>query len=319
MKKISFLIPTFNEEGNVEILSKEIIRNIEILNNYDFEIVFIDNCSSDETRNKITNLCLENKKIKAIFNARNFGQIRSPFYGLTQCSGDAVILICADFQDPPELILDFIKEWENGYKIVIGKKVESQENPIMYFFRTIYYKTIKKIAEVEQIEHFTGFGLYDKKFIEILRKLDDPMPYLRGIVAELGFKRKEIPYKQNKRKSGKTKNNFYSLYDFGMIGITSYSKVVMRLATIFGFFSSGISLLIAVVYLILKLMYWDLFSAGTAPILIGVFFLGSIQLFFIGLLGEYILNINTRVMKRPLVIEEERINFENNSEENING
>lgn len=319
MKKISFLIPTFNEEGNVEILSKEIIRNIEILNNYDFEIVFIDNCSSDETRNKITNLCLENKKIKAIFNARNFGQIRSPFYGLTQCSGDAVILICADFQDPPELILDFIKEWENGYKIVIGKKVESQENPIMYFFRTIYYKTIKKIAEVEQIEHFTGFGLYDKKFIEILRKLDDPMPYLRGIVAELGFKRKEIPYKQNKRKSGKTKNNFYSLYDFGMIGITSYSKVVMRLATIFGFFSSGISLLIAVVYLILKLMYWDLFSAGTAPILIGVFFLGSIQLFFIGLLGEYILNINTRVMKRPLVIEEERINFESNSEENING
>ena len=319
MKKISFLIPTFNEEGNVEILSKEIIRNIEILHNYDFEIVFIDNCSSDETRNKIINLCLENKKIKAIFNARNFGQIRSPFYGLTQCSGDAVILICADFQDPPELILDFIKEWENGYKIVIGKKVESQENPIMYFFRTIYYKTIKKIAEVEQIEHFTGFGLYDKKFIEILRKLDDPMPYLRGIVAELGFKRKEIPYKQNKRKSGKTKNNFYSLYDFGMIGITSYSKVVMRLATIFGFFSSGISLLIAVVYLILKLMYWDLFSAGTAPILIGVFFLGSIQLFFIGLLGEYILNINTRVMKRPLVIEEERINFENNSEENING
>ena len=319
MKKISFLIPTFNEEGKVEILSKEIIRNIEILNNYDFEIVFIDNCSSDETRNKIINLCLENKKIKAIFNARNFGQIRSPFYGLTQCSGDAVILICADFQDPPELILDFIKEWENGYKIVIGKKVESQENPIMYFFRTIYYKTIKKIAEVEQIEHFTGFGLYDKKFIEILRKLDDPMPYLRGIVAELGFKRKEIPYKQNKRKSGKTKNNFYSLYDFGMIGITSYSKVVMRLATIFGFFSSGISLLIAVVYLILKLMYWDLFSAGTAPILIGVFFLGSIQLFFIGLLGEYILNINTRVMKRPLVIEEERINFENNSEENING
>ena len=319
MKKISFLIPTFNEEGNVEILSKEIIKNIEILNNYDFEIVFIDNCSSDETRNKIINLCLENKKIKAIFNARNFGQIRSPFYGLTQCSGDAVILICADFQDPPEIILDFIKEWENGYKIVIGKKVESQENPIMYFFRTIYYKTIKKIAEVEQIEHFTGFGLYDKKFIEILRKLDDPMPYLRGIVAELGFERKEIPYKQNKRKSGKTKNNFYSLYDFGMIGITSYSKVVMRLATIFGFFSSGISLLIAIVYLILKLMYWDLFSAGTAPILIGVFFLGSIQLFFIGLLGEYILNINTRVMKRPLVIEEERINFESNSEENING
>lgn len=319
MKKISFLIPTFNEEGNVEILSKEIIKNIEILNNYDFEIVFIDNCSSDETRNKIINLCLENKKIKAIFNARNFGQIRSPFYGLTQCSGDAVILICADFQDPPEIILDFIKEWENGYKIVIGKKVESQENPIMYFFRTIYYKTIKKIAEVEQIEHFTGFGLYDKKFIEILRKLDDPMPYLRGIVAELGFERKEILYKQNKRKSGKTKNNFYSLYDFGMIGITSYSKVVMRLATIFGFFSSGISLLIAIVYLILKLMYWDLFSAGTAPILIGVFFLGSIQLFFIGLLGEYILNINTRVMKRPLVIEEERINFENNSEENING
>ena len=319
MKKIDILIPTFNEEENIILLVNELKKIFKSTPQYLWRIIFIDNSSTDSTRELIRSVCKENNNISAIFNSRNFGQIKSPYYGLTQCTGDAVILLYADFQDPPEMILEFAKEWENGYKIVIGKKTKSEENKLMYFLRKCYYKGIKKIADVEHIEQYTGFGLYDKEFIEILKKLDDPMPYLRGIVAELGFKRKEIQYTQNRRKYGKSKYNFYLLYDYGMLGITSYSKVVMRLATIFGFFSSGISLLVAVVYLILKLMYWDLFSAGTAPILIGVFFLGSIQLFFIGLLGEYILNINTRVMKRPLVIEEERINFESNSEENING
>lgn len=310
MKKISILIPTYNEEDNVVPLTRAIIDFFSAkLVNYSYEIVFIDNFSIDKTREKIEAICAKNDNIKAIFNARNFGQIRSPFYGLKQTSGDCTILMCADFQDPIDMIGEFIKEWEKGYKIVIGIKHKSKENHIMYFLRSCYYKTIKKIADVEQIEHFTGFGLYDRAFIEVLRTLDDPMPYMRGIVAELGFERKEIEYEQQKRRSGKTKNNWFSLYDFAMIGITSYSKIIMRLATILGFLFSGICLVIAAIYFILKLIYWDRFPAGTAPILIAVFLLGSLQLFFIGFLGEYILNINTRVMKRPLVIEEKRINF----------
>lgn len=310
MKKISILLPTYNEEQNVILVSKELVNLFETqLKEYDYEIVFIDNFSTDNTRKNIKELCNNNKRIKTIFNARNFGHIKSPYYGMCNTTGDCTIFMCADLQDPPEMILDFVKEWENGYKIVIGIKNKSQENKIMYFFRSCYYKLIKRIAEVDQIEQFTGFGLYDKSFIDVLRNLDDPMPYLRGIVAELGFERKEITYEQQKRKYGKTKNNWYTLYDIGMIGITSYSKVVMRLATMAGFIMAGLSLLISLVYFILKLIYWDRFTAGTTPILIGIFLLGSIQLFFIGILGEYILNINTRVMHRPLVIEEERINF----------
>ena len=310
MKKISIVIPTYNEEENVEPLSKEIVAVFENKLAYlDYEIIFIDNYSKDSTREVIKRICAENPKIKAIFNARNFGHIRSPFYAITQTDSDASILMCADFQDPVAMIVDFVKEWENGYKIVIGIKHKSKENKLMYFFRSAYYKIIKKAAEVEQIEHFTGFGLYDRAFVDVLRELDDPMPYMRGIVAELGFERKEINYEQLKRRAGKTKNNWYTLYDIGMIGITSYSKIIMRLATIFGFIFSGISMFVALAYLILKLMFWDRFPAGTAPILIGVFLFGSLQLFFIGFLGEYILNINSRVMKRPLVIEEKRINF----------
>lgn len=311
MKKISILIPTYNEEANVIPLASAIKNVLETkLPDYDYEIVFIDNYSKDTTRVKIQGLCATDKKIKAIFNARNFGHIRSPFYGVTHTSGDCTILMCADFQDPVDMIVDFVNGWEEGFKIVIGIKNKSKENKLMYLLRSYYYRTIKKISEVEQIEHFTGFGLYDKAFVDVLRNLDDPMPYMRGIVAELGFERKEIKYQQQKRRAGKTKNNWYTLYDIGMIGITSYSKVVMRLATIFGFILSGISFITAIVYLVFKLLYWDRFPAGTAPLLIGVFLLGSLQLFFIGFLGEYILNINTRVMKRPLVIEEKRINFE---------
>ncbi|WP_066646358.1 glycosyltransferase family 2 protein [Christensenella timonensis] len=314
MKKISILVACFNEVENVKPLS-EALRNVfqKQLPSYDYEIVFIDNYSTDGTRDLLEEMCKNDAHIKTIFNAKNFGHIRSPYYGLLQTSGDCTISLCADFQDPPELIPQFVKEWENGYKIVIGVKTNSEENKLMYAIRSAYYKLIKKISDVDQIEHFTGFGLYDKSFIEVLRELDDPMPYMRGIVAELGPERKEIPYEQPKRKAGKTKNNFYTLYDMAMLGITSYSKVILRLATIVGFIFSAASFVIAIIYLILKLVNWDNFAAGTAPILIGLFLIGSLLMFFIGFMGEYILNINTRVMKRPLVVEEKRINFTSES------
>lgn len=312
MKKvISVLIPTYNEEENVEPLSEAIVHEFaNSLPQYDYEIVFIDNDSTDQTRPIIRRICEKNPNIRAIFNAKNFGQFNSPYYGLMQTSGECVILMCADFQDPINMIPRFVKEWENGNKIVIGIKSKSKENKIMYFLRSCYYKMIKKMSSVEQIEHFTGFGLYDRGFIDVLKGLDDPTPFLRGIVAELGYKRKDIEYQQEKRRAGKTHNNWYSLYDAAMLGFTSYTKVGMRIATIMGFILSGLSLLVALIYLIMKLAFWDRFVAGMTPILIGIFIFGSMQLFFIGLLGEYIMNINSRVTHRPLVIEEERLNFE---------
>lgn len=311
MKKISVLVPCYNEEENVVPLSEAIIEQFtKELPSYDYELVFIDNDSSDTTRVKLRKLCKENKKIKAIFNAKNFGQFNSPYYGMLQTTGDCTICMCCDFQDPPEMIPKLVKEWEDGAKIVSAIKTKSKENKLMRFFRTCYYKLIKKMSNVEQIEHFTGFGLYDKDFIEVLRDLKDPTPFLRGIVAELGFKRKDIPYEQQKRRAGKTHNNLYSLYDAAMLSFTSYTKVGLRVATIGGFIIGFISFIIAIVYLVLKLINWDNFAMGNAPIVIGVFVLGGIELFFIGLLGEYIMSINNRVMKRPLVIEEERINFE---------
>ena len=312
MKKISIVVPCYNEEENVIPISSAIINELDKLKKYDYEVIFIDNYSTDNTRENIKKLCKENEKIKAIFNVRNFGQFNSPYYGLLQSTGDCSILIASDFQEPVEMIPKFINEWENGYKIVIGIKNKSKENKIIYFLRSCYYKLIKKFSDVEQIEHFTGFGLYDKKFIEILRKLDDPTPFLRGIVAEFGFKRKEIFYTQEKRKSGRTHNNFYKLYDAAMLSFTSYTKVGLRIATFAGMTISIISFFIGIVYLILKLVRWNDFSAGAAPTLIGMFFLGSIQLFFIGFLGEYIMAINERVKNRPLVIEEKRINFKEN-------
>ena len=228
---------------------------------------------------------------------------------MLQTTGDCTVLLCADFQDPVEMIPVFVHEWEAGFKIVIGQKTSSKENPIMYFLRSCYYKLIKKFSDVEQIEHFTGFGLYDKSFIEVLQDLDDPTPFLRGVVAELGYKQKIVPYEQQERKAGKTHNNFYSLYDAAMLSFTSYTKIGLRLATFIGTICGGISFLIAIIYLILKLIYWDRFVAGMAPVLIGMFLLGSVQLVFIGLMGEYILSMNARIMKRPLVIEEERLNF----------
>ena len=318
MKKISVLIPCYNEAENVGPISKAVTDIMEReLSRYDYELVFIDNDSTDGTRDIIRGLCADNPRIKAILNARNFGQFNSPYYGMLQVTGDCVIEMVADFQDPVEMIPKYVHEWEKGYKIVIGIKTSSKENRLMYWLRSCYYKTIKKLSDVEQIEHFTGSGLYDREFIEVLRNLDDPTPFLRGIVAELGYRRKEIPYEQPRRRAGKTHNNFYRLYDAAMLSVTSYTKAGLRLATIFGSICAVVSMLIAMVYLVMKLIWWDRFPAGMAPMLIGMLFLGSVQLFFIGFLGEYIMSINQRVMKRPLVIEEERINF--NEEEKKGG
>ena len=305
------MVPCYNEEENVVPLSEAVIATIEKdLPEYDYEILFIDNCSKDKTREKLILLCSRNKKIKAIFNTKNFGQFNSPYYGLCQTTGDCTICLCADFQDPIDMIPKFVHEWENGYKIVCGIKTSSKENKIMYFLRGVYYKTIKKMSEVEQIEQFTGFGLYDKSFIQVLRDLKDPTPFLRGIVAELGPERKEIPYEQQERRAGKTSNNWYRLYDAAMLSFTSYTKIGLRLATFIGFGLSAVSVVIAIIYFILKLLHWNDFPAGMTPILLGVFVIGSMQLFFIGLLSEYIMNMNARLMNRPLVIEQERINFD---------
>ncbi|MCI8517128.1 MAG: glycosyltransferase family 2 protein [Hungatella sp.] len=311
MKTISIVVPCFNEEENVEPMA-EALREVfgTQLPAYDYEIIFIDNDSRDKTREIIRRMAAEDRRIKGIFNAKNFGQFNSPYYGMLQSTGDCTILVAADFQDPVEMIPKYVAEWEKGYKIVIGIKKSSQENPVMYWLRGCYYKAIKRLSDVEQIEQFTGFGLYDRRFVQVLRELDDPTPFLRGIVAELGFRRKEIPYEQPKRRAGKTSNNFYRLYDAAMLSVTSYTKAGLRLATILGGVSCGLSMAVALVYLVMKLMYWDRFVAGMAPMLIGMLFLGSVQIFFIGMVGEYVLAINSRVMKRPLVIEEERINFE---------
>ena len=310
MKTISILIPCYNEEENVEPIARAVIEILDReLPQYDYELVFIDKDSQDNTRPILRQMCSQNPKIKAIFNARNFGQFNSPYHGLLQVTGDCVIAMVADFQDPVELIPKYVKAWEEGYKIVIGIKTSSKENPVMYWLRSCYYKTIRRLSDVEQIEHFTGSGLYDREFIEVLRRLDDPTPFLRGIVAELGYKRKEIPYEQPKRRAGKTHNNFYRLYDAAMLSVTSYTKAGLRLATFVGAISCTLSLLVAFVYLIMKLIWWDRFPAGMAPMLLGMLFLGSVQIFFIGMIGEYVLSINQRVMKRPLVIEEERLNF----------
>ena len=310
MKKISVLIPCYNEEENVVPIANAIVEEMgKNLADYDYEIIFIDNDSKDNTRPLLREICKRNPKVKAIFNAKNFGQFNSPYYGMLQTTGDCTILMCCDFQDPIEMIPKIVAEWEKGAKIVSCIKTASKENSIMRFLRSCYYKMIKKMSSVEQIEHFTGFGLYDRSFLEVLRNLNDPTPFLRGIVAELGFKRVSIEYTQAKRRAGKTHNNFFTLFDAAMLSFTSYTKVGLHLVTFAGMILSALSILAALVYLVLKLLYWDRFSAGLAPMIIGLFFLNAIELLFIGFVGEYVMSINTRVMNRPLVIEEERINF----------
>ena len=315
IKKISILIPCYNEEENVVPISKAVTEELlKNLPDYDYEIVFIDNDSQDNTRPLLREICKNNSKIKAIFNAKNFGQFNSPYYGMLQTTGDCTITMCCDFQDPVEMIPKMVEAWENGAKIVSCIKTQSKENPVMRFFRTIYSKIIRKMSSVDQIEHFTGFGLYDKSFIEVLRNLKDPTPFIRGIVAELGYKRVDLEYTQAKRRAGKTHNNFFTLFDAAMLSFTSYTKVGLHLVTFAGLILSSLSILAALIYLVLKLIYWDSFSAGLAPLIIGLFFINAVELLFIGFVGEYVMSINTRVMNRPLVIEEERINFD--TEEN---
>lgn len=309
-KKVSIMIPCYNEEENIEAITSAVRDQMEQLPQYDWEIVVIDNCSKDNTRPLLREICAKDKRIKAIFNVKNFGQFNSPYYGLTQCTGDCAISVCADFQDPVEMIPVFLKYWEEGYQIVYGVKSSSRESRLMYGLRSIYYKLIKKYSTVDQIEHFTGFGLYDRSFLDVLRNLKDPTPFIRGIVAELGGKRKAVEYEQPKRRAGKTHNNWYTLYDAAMLSFTSYTKIGLRLATFLGVGVALISFLVALVYLILKLCNWYNFDAGQAPILIGMFFLGSVQLIFLGVIGEYILSMNQRIMNRPLVVEQERINFD---------
>lgn len=309
MKLISIVTPCYNEEENIEELYFKVKEIFEYFPNYQYEHLFIDNASTDKTVAILKKMAANDKNIKIIVNSRNFGHIRSPYYGLLQTQGDAVISLVADLQDPPELIKNFIYYWEKGHKIVIGVKPQSKESWLMFFIRKLGYYWINRIADVPLIKNFTGFGLYDKEVINLLRTYDDPYPYFRGIIADIGFEIIKIPYTQPKRKKGKSKNNFYTLYDIGMLGITSYSKIPLRIATLGGFFLGVMSLIVATFFLIYKLVYWNRFDAGIAPIVIGFFFFSSIQLFFIGLLGEYIASINTRVMKRPLIIEKERINF----------
>lgn len=316
MKLISIVIPCYNEEDNVVYLYEKIKEIFKQFPHYQYEYLFIDNDSKDKTVDRLRQLALQDCHVKIIINTRNFGHIRSPYYGLLQTNGDASILIAADLQDPPKMIYDFILAWESGYKIVIGIKEKSEESKIMFAIRRLYYKFVTAIAEVDLVKNFTGFGLYDRAFLNILKKIDDPYPYFRGFISDIGFVRKEISYTQPIRKHGVTKNNFYSLYDTAMLGITNYSKLPIRLATIGGFFLSIFSFFLAIFFLLAKLFFWSAFSMGIAPILCGLFFFFSVQLFFIGLLGEYIGSIHTKIMKRPLVVEEERINFSINQKNN---
>ena len=310
-KHISVLTPCYNEEGNVANLAKAVAGEFKKLPQYTYEHMFIDNSSTDSTVALLTELAAGDPNVKVILNARNFGHIRSPFYGMLQCKGDAVISLVADFQDPPELIGTFLKKWEEGFKVVIGVKKKSHENPLMFAIRKFFYNLLSKMSDSGEppVKNFTGFGLYDQKFIDVLRLLDDPYPYFRGLITELGFDRYEVEYVQPQRAAGKTKNNFFTLYDIGMLGITNHSKVPLRLSAFIGFFSSMLSFMVALGYLIYKLVFWDKFQVGIAPMVIGLFFFSSVQLFFIGIIGEYIGSIHTQVRKRPLVIEKERINF----------
>lgn len=313
MKKISILTPCYNEEGNVEELYQRVKAQFDALKDkYEFEHVFIDNASTDNTVAILRCMAAEDKHVKVIVNAMNFGHIRSPFYGIKQCYGDAVMMMVADLQDPPELIPEFLEKWEQGHKVVVGVKNKSKENPIMYGIRKLFYTMVRKMSETPLIDNFTGFGLYDKSFVDLLRETDDPYPYLRGFVAEYGGDIGEVYFTQPKRKHGKTKNNFYTLWDIAMLGFVNHSKVPLRLATFIGFTIAALSLAVALFYFIYKLCYWNDFQVGNAPLVIGVFFFSAVQLIFIGILGEYIGAIHTQVRKRPLVIEKERINFDEN-------
>ena len=310
MKLISLMSPCYNESGNVDALYERLCEVRARLPGYRFEHIFIDNASTDDTVAKIKAIIARDPSVRLIVNARNFGHIRSPYHAMLQASGDAVISLASDLQDPPEVIPELVAAWERGFRVVAAVKRASRESRLMWLIRSAYYRLARKIADVQLLDHFTGFGLYDRTVIEILRKLDDPYPYFRGIVAEIGFPVARVEFDQPGRVRGVTKNNFYTLYDMAMLGITSHSKVPIRLATMAGFALGVLSFLISLGYLVLKLIFWDRFQLGTAPLLIGMFFFSSVQIFFIGLIGEYVAAIHTRVQNRPLVVEAERVNFE---------
>jgi len=309
--KISVVIPTYNEEGNVKRIY-EFLTNLfhDKLSQLEYEILFIDNKSNDNTRMILENICVHDKRVKCIFNIHNFDFRRSSFYGLLQSDGDATFLVNADMQDPPALLIDFLEEWKKGIPVVIGIKAGSKESAILRLMRFFYYKVIKVVSDSEQIANFNGFGLYDKSFIDILRNLHETDPYLKGIVMEYAAGIKRIYYQQERRTAGKGTTNFFRMYDFAMAGITSTSKMVLRLCTLGGFFLSILSLIMAISVLVSKLLYWDEFQVGIAAMSVGMFLLGSIQLFFIGMLGEYIIAINGKITDRPLVVEEKRLNFD---------
>lgn len=309
-KLISIVTPCFNEEGNVSELVTRIATALDYYPQYDYEQIFIDNASTDGTVQCIKSIARGNPKIKLIVNNRNFGHIRSPVHAVMQARGDAVIAMASDLQDPPELLCQFITKWEQGYKVAVGVKPVSRETWTMSIVRRFYYRSVGRISDVELIPNFTGFGLYDRSVIEEIRKIGDPYPYFRGLISELGYEYATIPFEQPRRVRGITKNNFYTLYDLAMLGITSHSKVPVRLATMAGFVLAALSLGVSITYLVLKLAFWDYFTIGTAPLLISIFFFAAVQLFFIGIIGEYIASIHTHVMKRPLVVEKERVNFD---------
>ena len=310
MKLISIVTPCYNEEENIRELYDRVKEAMSLIAGYDYEHIFIDNASTDKTVEILRRITEKDRNVKVIINTRNFGHIRSSYHAFVNAPGEAVIHIVSDLQDPPEMIADFIRKWEEGYKIVIGVKEKSEESPLLFAIRKMYYHLIGKLSEIDLVKNFTGFGLYDRRVVDIMRQMDDPYPYLRGLICEIGFEKAEIPYVQPTRKRGFTKNNFYTLYDMAMLGITNHSKVPLRLATMTGFAVALLSLLVAFGYFIYKLISWDNFSVGTAPLVIGLFFFSSVQLFFIGIIGEYVGAIHTQVLKRPLVIEKERINFD---------
>lgn len=309
MKNISVVSACLNEAGNIEELVSRIDKAMSSLPQYNYEIVIIDNSSTDGTQEALRKLAAITPRLKVILNARNFGHIRSPFHGILQGSGDAVIFLASDLQEPPELIPDFVKKWEEGAKAVVGIKDSSDESPLFFAARRMYYRLVEGLADVRTIQNFTGFGLYDRAIIQYCRSLGDPYPYFRGLIAEIGLPVERVSYHQPLRTRGFTKNNLYTLYDMGMLGITNFSKVPLRLAAMLGFATALLSLFVAIGYLVYKLLFWQNFAVGTAPMVIGLFFFASVQLFFIGILGEYIGAIHTQVLKRPLVVEKERINF----------
>lgn len=306
---ISIVTPCYNEEGNVEELYRQIKAVMAELPQYDYEHIYIDNASEDNTTSLLRGIAAEDQRVKVIINIRNFGHIRSPHHAFLQAQGEAVIVMVSDLQDPPQLISAFLAQWEAGYKIVLGEKTDSAESRLMFMMRRSYYRLVSDLSEVRLLKNVTGFGLYDRVVVEQIRALNDAYPYVRGLISELGYPAARVPYRQSNRNSGITKNNFYTLYDMAMLGFTSHSKVPLRLATMLGFGLSLLSLFAAIIYGIYKLLFWDSFPLGQAPMVIGLFLFSSVQLFFIGILGEYIGAIHTQVLHRPLVVEKERINF----------